>query len=309
MADCPEPVLLIAFNRPDLLAGVIEQVRLVRPPRVYLAVDGPRPDRPQEREQVERCQALADTLDWGCTVHTLFRERNVGCGKGVSGAITWFFEHEERGIILEDDIHAHPSFFAFASELLERYQDDERVFAISGTNFVPPQHIGRGGDYRFSRVPVVWGWATWRRTWERYDFDIAGWQERLPLKRAWHAMGGRTGSLVFWSANFHMMARHAIDTWDLQLVYASMADGAYTATPNVNLVENVGFRDDATHTHRTPEYLRTVESIALPTVAPAVTLDESADRWLMAHVYGATVGGLLGQAWRGVRRLRPSPRG
>jgi hypothetical protein len=256
-------------------------------------VDGPRADRPHELARVQAVRDLAAMLDWGCEVRTLFREHNVGCGRGVSGAITWFFEHEERGIILEDDIHADPSFFAYASEMLDRYADDDRVFAVTGTNFVPPEEITSAGAYRFSRVPVVWGWATWRTSWHRYSFDIAGWQDRLPLRKAWHAMGGRAGSYAFWAANFHMMARHMVDTWDLQLVYAAMADGALTVTPNVNLVENVGFRHDATHTLRTPDYLRAVESISMPTAPVDVALDERAERWLMRHVYEATLPGML----------------
>ena len=300
---CDEAVLLIGFNRPDLLAEVIDRVRRVEPPRVYLAVDGPRTGRPDEAERVLACQLLAEAIDWDCEVHTLFRDENLGCGLGVSGAISWFFEHEERGIILEDDILADPSFFGFASELLHRYADDERVFAITGTNFVPPDHMSNSSSYRFTRVPIVWGWATWRRVWQTYNFDIEGWRAQLPSRRAWHAMGRTAPAYVFWSANFDMMARHAVDTWDLQLVFASMAAGRYTAAPPVNLVENVGFRADATHTQRTPEYLRAVESIALPTTPAPVELDERADRWLMRHVYGASLPGLAAQAGRGIRQF------
>ena len=301
--QCDEAVLLIGFNRPDLLADVIDRVRVVSPPRVYLAVDGARVDRPGEAARVSACQKLASSLDWGCEVHTLFRDRNLGCGQGVSGAITWFFEHEERGIILEDDILADPSFFRFVSELLERHSDDDRVFAITGTNFVPPEFQTDPTRYRFSRVPVVWGWATWRRSWQKYRFDIEGWRTKFPRRRAWRAMGATLPANVLWSANFDMMARHAVDTWDLQLVFAGMAEGGFTATPPVNLVENVGFRPDATHTHRTPRYLRPAQSIALPSVPSAVEIDERADRWLMRHVYGASIVGLAGQAVRGVRQL------
>jgi hypothetical protein len=307
MEPCAEPVLLIAFNRPDLLAEVIGRVRPARPPRVYLAVDGARPDRPGEAERVLACREMVSLLDWGCEVHTLFRERNLGCGRGVSGAITWFFENEERGVILEDDIVVDPSFFDFAADLLERYQDDDRVVAITGTNFVPPEFMADPSGYRFSRVPVVWGWATWRSTWDRYRFDIDGWRSQLPTRRAWPAMGGTVGSYLFWSANFDLMARHAIDTWDLQLVFASMAASGWTATPPVNLVDNVGFRSDATHTLRTPGYLRAVEPITLPLADRPVVLDESADRWLMRHVYGATLPGLAMQAGRGLRRAVRRP--
>lgn len=296
------PVLLIGFNRPDLLAQVIDHVRPAEPERVYLAIDGPRTDRPDEVERVHACRDLARALDWGCRVETLFRDVNLGCGRAVSGAISWFFDHEESGLILEDDILVDPTFFGYADAMLTRYRDDPRVFAVTGTNFVPPEQLSGSAGYRFSRVPVVWGWGTWRRAWQSYDFDIGGWRRQLPLRRAWPAMGGTWQSYAVWSANFDLMARHAIDTWDLQLVRAAMTAGAWTVTPDVNLVENAGFRDDATHTHRRPDYLRAVEAMAAVPDPIPVRLDERADAWLMRHVYGASVTGLTGQAWRAVRR-------
>lgn len=303
MPPCHEAVLLIGFNRPELLAAVIDRVRAVAPPRVYLAVDGPRAGRPDEADRVAACRDLVRALDWGCEVSTLLREENLGCGRAVSGAITWFLSHEERGIILEDDILADPTFFAFASDLLERYRDDPRVGAVTGTNFVPPEHQSDPGTYRFSRVPIVWGWATWRRAWAGYRFDIAGWRSELPMRRAWQAMGGTLPSYLLWSANFDMMARHRVDTWDLQFVRHCMTAGAWTATPPVNLVENVGFGADATHTHRTPGYLRPVGQASPGWPAPPVALDERADRWLMREVYGASVRGLATQARRGLRQV------
>lgn len=302
MSDCPEPVLLVGFNRPDLLAEVIERVRPAAPPRVYLAVDGPRADRAGEDERVAACRALAGTIDWAADVRTLFREENLGCGRGVSGAVSWFLEHEERGIILEDDILPGPDFLPFVADLLERYRDDDRVGAITGTNFVPPGHQSLPGHYRFSRVPVVWGWGTWRRAWADYRFDVGGWRARLPRRRAWRAMGGTLWSNVVWTANFDLMARHAIDTWDLQFVLASMAAGRLTATPPVNLVENAGFRPDATHTLRRPDYLRAVEPYPRPWSGTPVALDERADRWLMREVYGASAAGVTGQARRALAR-------
>lgn len=302
MTACPEPVLLIGFNRPDLLGEVIDRVRAGRPARVYLAVDGPRPDRAGEAERVLACQQLAGAIDWGAEVRTLFRPANLGCGRAVSGAISWFLEHEERGIILEDDILPGPDFFPFVADLLDRYRDDDRVAAITGTNFVPPSQQSAPGHYRFSRVPVVWGWGTWRRAWADYRFDVRGWRARLPRRRAWRAMGGTPWANVVWTANFDLMARRAIDTWDLQFVLASMAAGRLTATPPVNLVENAGFRPDATHTLRRPDYLRPVEAFPQPWSGTPVVLDERADRWLMREVYGASPAGVWGQARRALGR-------
>lgn len=299
---CAEAVLLIGFNRPELLAESIERIRAVAPPRVYLAVDGPRDGREGEAYKVRSCQELAGALDWGCEVRTLFREQNLGCGRGVSGAIDWFFAHEERGIILEDDIRPEHDFFPYAEEMLDRYASDTRVASITGTNFIPSADQRDASAPRLTRVPLVWGWATWRRVWHEYRFDISGWREGWDSRAMKNAMGGTHPAKLLWSANFDLMARHAIDTWDLQFVYACMREGQLTVAPPVNLVENVGFRADATHTQRRPAYLQQAGTFTLPEPCPDLTLDEKADRWLMRNVYEASYPGLVRLATRYVRR-------
>ena len=155
-----EPILLLAFNRPDYLAGLIERLREVQPTRIFIAIDGPREDRPEEASKVQACRDLVGTIDWPCEITTLFQESNLGCGLGVSTAITWFFDNVERGIILEDDLEPDPSFFGYCSELLDRYEQDPRVFAISGCNYVPSADQGfPDQSYRFSQVAHIWGWA------------------------------------------------------------------------------------------------------------------------------------------------------
>jgi hypothetical protein len=299
----PEAVLILAFNRPEHLNGLIERVRLAQPPRLYLAVDGPRTERVGEAEAVRKCQEAAERVDWPCQVRTLFQASNLGCGLGVSTAIGWFFEHEERGIILEDDILPDPSFFPYCQELLDRYEADDRVFAISGCNYVPPEDMSNAeAGYRFSRVPHIWGWATWRRSWAAYQLDIAGWRSGLSSRDLWLASGRSLAGYAYWTSTFELMARKQVDTWDAQLVYASMASGGLTATSNVNLVQNVGFGDVATHTVVRHEYLRQVEPIRLPTEAVPVEVDERADAWTRRHHFKATVPGFIAQGTRYVRR-------
>ena len=169
-----EPILVIAFNRPDHLTVLIGRLREIQPKKIYFAVDGPRKNKDGEAEKVALCRNLADSIDWDCQVITNFQESNLGCGLGVSTAITWFFENEERGIILEDDIIPDPSFYPFCTELLRRYELDLAVFAISGCNFVPPDQISVSNGYRFSQVPHIWGWASWRDRWAQYQLDITG---------------------------------------------------------------------------------------------------------------------------------------
>lgn len=298
-----EAVLVIAFNRPDDLRRLIDRLREVRPPRVYLAVDGPRAHRLDDADWVNECQLLAHAIDWDCQLRTLFRDVNLGCGLGVSGAIEWFFTHEERGIILEDDIIPDPTFFPYCADLLDRYQEDPRVFAISGCNYVPPTHISDvQAAYRFSRVPHIWGWATWRRSWNLYRLDLNGWRTRLPAGALWRASGRSVAGFAYWTSTFELLARKQVDTWDGQLVLASMATGGLTATSNVNLVENRGFGESATHTVVRHDYLRPVEPIRLPMLPVPVVVDAKADAWTLRHHFGATVPGFVAQGTRYVRR-------
>jgi hypothetical protein len=305
MSDCRksianvmnEPVLVIAFNRPDLLEQLLQRLREIRPSHLYVAVDGPRPDRPGESEKVEACRNLVASVDWPCEVHRLFHDRNHGCGLGVSTAISWFFQHVDRGIILEDDIIPDPSFFGFCAELLDRYEHDERVFAITGCNFVPPSAQSHPADaYRFSRVAHIWGWATWRRSWHTYRLDIQGWRKQLPMARLWRSSGRSVSGSLFWAMTFELMARKQVDTWDAQLVYAAMRQDQLIATCNTNLVRNIGFGDDATHTLEVVD-IEPVGSVVLPTKPVRVQADERADAWTRLHHFQVTLPGIAHQAF------------
>lgn len=297
------PVLVVAFNRPDRLADVLAVLRDVKPTRLYVAVDGPRGHVAGEDERVRTTREQVGAVDWECRVETLFRETNLGCGQGVSGAVSWLFQHEDRGIVLEDDILPDPSFFPFCAALLDRYEADERVWAVSGCSFVPPGAMNAtGSSYRFSAVPHIWGWATWRRSWESYRLDARGWRHRLPPRALWAASGRSPWGALYWAGMFEMVARGAIDTWDVQAVLTAFTRGGLTATSNVNLVENVGFGAGSTHTEATPDYLLPRGHLELPIDHPAdVRVDREADDWTRRHALGATPVGLAGQGYRFLR--------
>ena len=299
----------MAFNRPDHLSVLLARLREVKPQRVFVAVDGARADRSDEAERVQACRDLVATIDWDCEVQTLFQDHNLGCGMGVSTAITWFFSNVERGIILEDDIIPDPSFFPFCAELLDRYEKDSRVFAISGCNFVPRTAQSHPElAYRFSQVPHIWGWATWRRSWQQHHLDIAGWRQQLPPTKLWKAAGHSVPASVYWASTFELLARKEVDTWDGQFVLASMVSGQLTATSNVNLIENIGFGVTATHTVEDRNELQPIEPIRLPTVPAPVALDTKADAWTRKNHFRATWRGMLDQAdrYRKQRKARSS---
>ena len=290
-----EPVLVIAFNRPDHLRTLLSRLREVRPTNFFVAIDGPRVQVDGEVDRVQQCRDLLASIDWECELHTLIREQNLGCGVGVSSAITWFFEHVEQGLILEDDIIPTHSFFPFAATLLKRYRDDDRVFAISGCNFVPPDGLSEpDAPYRFSQVPHIWGWATWRRSWEQHHLDIAGWQKDLPPAALWQRAGRSVSGAVYWASTFELLARKKVDTWDGQLVLASMMANQWTATSNVNLIENIGFGEDATHTVEDRDELQPVSTMNFPIPEVPVRLDVKADAWTRQHHFRAS--------WRGILR-------
>jgi hypothetical protein len=299
----------MAFNRPEHLEVLLNRLRDVRPERVFVAIDGARDGRADEGQRVQACRELVSTIDWDCDLQTLFQDRNLGCGRGVSTAISWFFSQVERGIILEDDIIPDPSFFPYCAELLDRYERDSRVFAISGCNFVPPEaqshpHL----PYRFSQVPHIWGWATWRRSWQQHHLDIAGWREQLPPRKLWARAGHSLPASVYWASTFELLARKEVDTWDGQFVLASMISGQLTATTNVNLIENIGFGETATHTVEDRNELRPVEAVSLPLPQVPVVLDHKADAWTRKHHFRATWRGMLDQAdrYRKQRKARSS---
>ena len=295
------PVLLIGFNRPELLGRVIDRLREARPRSVFLAVDGPRTMHPDDLDRVQHVRDCANQLDWGCDVHTLFREENLGCGRAVSGAITWFFSHVDAGIILEDDILPDQSFFLYAEELLERYRHDQRVIGISGSSYLPPGVAPTYDSYRFSMIPNIWGWATWSDRWDRYQFDIQDWRRRLPSRRLWHWVHHSPWAFTFWSAQFDLVGRHRIDTWDLQWVAAAMATGGLTATPNTNLVENIGWGDGSTHTQHQPHHLQPVRTVEFPLRHPVIDWNSRGDVWTNKYAYQASTRGALERAGRFVR--------
>lgn len=168
------PILLMVFARPDTTKIVFERIREIKPKKLYIAADAPRQNREDEIFRAKQTREIFNNIDWDCKVEKLFRKENLGCGKAISGAISWFFEKEEYGIILEDDCLADKSFFDFAQEMLIKYKDDNRIGHISGNCYYPEKIIGNY-SYNFSKICHIWGWATWKRVWQTFDINFNFW--------------------------------------------------------------------------------------------------------------------------------------
>lgn len=242
-------VLFLVFNRPDTTARVFEEIRKAKPRSLYVASDGARDNRAEESILVDEVRRIATEVDWPCDVKTLFREKNLGCKDAVGEAITWFFQHEEQGIILEDDCLPSQSFFPFCQQMLEMYRGDERVFLISGYNR-QQRWKPNEGDYFFSNFGGIWGWASWRRAWEYYDSEMSQLDELVKTNFFTKLLGKKLGPLresELVSAKKRIDAGE-ISTWDYPWAYSRHLQGGLACVPSVSMISNIGFGPGATHT-------------------------------------------------------------
>lgn len=240
------PILFILFNRPDHAGVVFAQIRAAKPARLFVAIDGPRAHRADDPEKVAGCLDLLQQIDWPCDVQTLIRSENLGCGKAVSSAITWFFERVEMGIILEDDCVPTPDFFTYCRALLLRHEHNPAVMHIGGVNLQQGNWRG-AGSYYFTRICHIWGWATWRRAWNLYDFAMGSFPQ-FKLENSIQNILTEPEDQAYWLRAFQNVHDRQLDTWDYQWVYAVWTNRGLAALPNVNLIRNIGFDETATHT-------------------------------------------------------------
>lgn len=239
------PILFIIFNRFDTTEQVFEQIRKQKPKYLYIAADGPRKNREDDIENCKKTREIVNKIDWDCELKTLFRDENLGCGIAPSNAIKWLFDNEEMGIILEDDCLPHPDFFPYCEELLNKYKDDSQVKIVSGDNF--QNGITRGNaSYYFSAYTHIWGWATWRRTWDEYSFSLDNISKK-EFKNILKQYSFSWNERQVWLDKFLLLKKKTYDIWDYQFNFCVWKNGGLSILPNVNLVSNIGFGGNSTH--------------------------------------------------------------
>lgn len=255
------PILFLVFNRLDTTKLVFEKIREVKPKQLFIGSDGAREGVDGEKEKVELVRKyILDNIDWACEVKTLFRDKNLGCGHAPAQAITWFFEQVEYGIILEDDCVPHVYFFTFCELLLEKYKDNSEIYAITGCRFQNKKY--GTASYYFAYYFHVWGWATWRRAWQQFDFDLKDYREFIASNQI-KEIALNDEQEQFWKTTFERLLEYRDDVWDYQWMYKIYRNKGLVVAPNVNLVSNVGWGTEATHTFDKLNHLsnRKTESI------------------------------------------------
>ena len=228
-------VLFIIFNRIEYAKQVFEQIRLAKPPKLYIASDGAREYKVSEAQQVENIRKwVLANIDWNCEVKTRFLEKNSGkIGLGVSDAINWFFENEEDGIIFEEDCVPNQSFFQYCEELLDKYKDDKRIWHITGDAIY--EKLNEKETYYFAKIPHIWGWATWSDRWQHYKFDLKDYDEKYIQN-----FSDKKEVQEYWLDILQKMKAKKIDTWDYQWAFCVIAHKGYSITPYKNLINNIG---------------------------------------------------------------------
>lgn len=249
------PILFIIFNKKEETKLVFNTIRAYQPRQLFIAADG---SRNEKEGEFDTCNSVREwvlsNVDWECDVKTLFRTENIGCGRGPSEAISWFFEHVEEGIILEDDCLPNSSFFSFCEELLPKYRLDSRISILSANNFQPNQPLDLDGDYYFSIFPSTNGWATWKRTWNEYDYLISKW-DNMNKKLFSSSLFHEKKYQLWWIQMYDFVYNTKPgDMWDFQFHFHCMQRNQLAIIPKANLVTNIGYGADATHSADPNDY-------------------------------------------------------
>lgn len=280
------PILLIAFNRPEETQQVFEQIRKARPKHLFLAFDGPRVNRPNEELLCKQCRSIIDKVDWDCNLHTLIRDNNVGCGLGPSNAISWAFKFVDKLIVLEDDCFPSLSFFPYCQELLELYENDKRIWLISGLSIHQNSAFFADKDYIFSRYAHTWGWATWKDRWDEFDLYMQDVPDFIAIGGALNVydskkVGKRCNDryLEVYN-NINEEIKHS---WDTQWAYTRTKNGGLGIIPKINLIENIGDKNGTHAMNNAATGIKT-GTINFPMCHPKFVLqNKTYDRYHYCH--------------------------
>jgi hypothetical protein len=262
------PVVIIAYNRPWLLKQVLTVVRQVQPTQLFLVVDGPNLERPEDQHKCQQVREILSTVDWSCQVFRNYSEYNQGCGYRIPSGLDWVFEQVETAIILEDDCLPDLSFFQFCQILLSRYGDDPSVTQICGTNRLL-QWKYEQQSYHFARYCSAWGWATWKRAWQNYHQHGQLWQDSS-IRAKIKGIIKESRQFSYFCQRYQQAIANSGMTWDYQWSLVQLAQQGRSIIPGVNLVKNLGFNREATHTHHfcLSHLLQSVQTMKFPLIEP-----------------------------------------
>jgi hypothetical protein len=278
------PIIFLIFKRPEETARVWETIRAAKPSKLFIVADGPR--NPEEKKSTDAARAVVEHIDWPCKVERNYAEKNLGCRQRVWSGIDWAMsrltEETDCAIILEDDCLPDASFFPYCEENLEKYKNNPQIMQISGVNFQDGLIIKE--SYYFSHIAQIWGWATWKCAWKRYDGMLASWP-KIKGSEAIRSVFPSRIAYHYWAHMFDRMERSEMDTWDVAWTYTVFKEHGLCIMPKVNLVENIG---STGATHKASHFMHQETSpLSFPLVHPSeIKANDAADLHTYAKIYG-----------------------
>lgn len=234
------PIVSVVYKRLDKTMQVYERIREIRPKKVYIIADGPKTQ--EDVEKVSEVREFIDHfIDWPCEVHRRYADKNIGLRNGIPSGLDWVFETEEKAIILEDDVVPEKVFFEYCRQMLEKYEDESQVMMISGCNMFEKEELFLEKDIAFSKFASIWGWATWKRAWTKYEQNIPKWQterKEKAFKKFLTKNAYDSYKLIFDDLQYHWH-----NTWDYQWTFAMFYENAVGVVPKYNMISNIGIND------------------------------------------------------------------
>lgn len=277
------PVVLIIYNRPDLVQKVMSSLRVVKPGKVYVIADGPK--NKSEKKLVKQTRDIIKEINWNCNIKKNYSNKNLGLRKRIVSGLNWVFKNEKQVIILEDDCIADPSFFSYCEKLLNKYKNNKKIMSISGNNF----QFGKNQieeSYYFSRYFHSWGWATWKRAWKKYDDDMVDWPKLKKTNWLKKILDSKVAA-SYWKLIFNKTKNNEFDSWAYRWTYSHFLHNGLSIIPKINLVSNIGHGNKATHTKRKSKTIKhPTQSISFPLKHPVkIIRHKKADTTTEKNVY------------------------
>lgn len=287
MKELTTPVVFIIFNRPDTTKRVFEKIREAKPKKLYIIADGPRKSVPKDYELCQLTRSMVENIDWDCNLYKNYSDINLGSRFRPASGFEFVFRNEDDAIILEDDCLPHTSFFEYCQQLLEYFRNEKKINIISGSNFLS-KLSNKKYSYQFSAFHHFWGWATWKRAWEKYDIDMKEWPV-LKNKNFINDILMRRTSAKYWETLFEEVYTGKINTaWDYQWIYSSWKNNGLAVLPTSNLISNIGFGENATHT-KNKKHKRSnmpLEGVQFPIIhPPQIKRDFEYDQILSDYIF------------------------
>lgn len=243
------PVLVTGFNRPELLNNVLSNIADIGMRNVWIVLDGPRPNNAQDLVLTKQCRLILETFESMLKNRVIVREENLGCKYGMASAITWFYQNNPLGVIIEDDLEFGRDFLAFQFEALQEFKSARSVGSVTG--FLPiAEEINDSSlssfKYLSHRYFCAWGWGSWSDRWRNYEVDIKNWRSQIHPLQLLGKFGYR--NFRYWRKRFDELEAGKINSWDFQFLFTHFVNDWRVITPSVNFIRNVGFGETATHT-------------------------------------------------------------